>query len=149
MGGAALLSRALGGGLPSLRATIVRYLPAYAPFAFGMWLAHYSFHFFTGFLTVIPVTQNLLLEFGMWRGEPAWGLAQVLPDGVIGRFEVLAIALGLGGTLIALHRTALAVAGERRAVAAFVPWAVLALGLCAFGLWVMSQPMEMRGTFLA
>jgi hypothetical protein len=32
-----------------------------------------------------------------------------------------------------------------RAERALVPWAVVVLALCAFAIWVMYQPMEMRG----
>jgi hypothetical protein len=33
-------------------------------------------------------------------------------------------------------------------VRAFIPWAALALLIAAAALWVMSQPMEMRGLVL-
>ena len=41
---------------------------ALAPLGFGMWLAHYGFHFFSGLYTLIPVTQNALADLG-W---PFW-----------------------------------------------------------------------------
>jgi len=36
----------------------------------------------------------------------------------------------------------------RRPALAFAPWAVLHVLLCAAAVWVLAQPMEMRGTFL-
>ena len=57
LGGAAWLTRALGGSKLALVPLAVRYSYALVPLGFGMWLAHYGFHFFTGILTIVPVTQ--------------------------------------------------------------------------------------------
>ena len=47
---------------------------ALVPFGFGVWLAHYGFHLFTGVLTVVPVTQSAAIDLLGWAalGEPAW-----------------------------------------------------------------------------
>ncbi len=42
----------------------VRYSYTLVPLGFGMWLAHYGFHFFTGILTIVPVTQTALANLG-------------------------------------------------------------------------------------
>src|SRR5580704_8645923 len=49
----------------------VRYTYGLVPLGFGMWLAHYCFHFLTGLYTLIPVTQNAIASLGRpWLGEP-------------------------------------------------------------------------------
>ena len=42
----------------SLPARATRYSYGLAPLGFGIWLAHYGFHFLTGLYTFIPVTQR-------------------------------------------------------------------------------------------
>jgi hypothetical protein len=55
------------------------------------------------------------------------------------------LGLGLLGSLLVAWR----IAGREapaRAVAAFLPWAGLCLLLWGSAVWLMGQPMEMRGT---
>lgn len=75
LGGAAWLTRAWAGIRSGWLALAVRYTYSIVPLGFGMWLAHYGYHFFTGLYTIIPLTQNALAEWG-WPvlGEPRWTL---------------------------------------------------------------------------
>ena len=52
----------------------MHYVYALAPLGFGMWLAHYSFHFLTGGLTIVPVIQSFLADVGLFGGKVEWGL---------------------------------------------------------------------------
>jgi hypothetical protein len=126
----------------------VNYAYALVPFGFGMWLAHYGFHLLTGALTIVPVTQRAAVDLLGWPalGQPLWTLTGMRPGSV---FPIQAgfILLGAMGSFAAAYRTS-----ERdypdRVVAALVAWiAVIAL-LAAVALWVLSQPMDMRGTGL-
>jgi ferredoxin len=137
--------RATGRG-ESLVAIGVRYSYALVPLGFGVWLAHYAFHFLTGLLTFVPVAQDALADLGIRLGEPAWHLGG-LPENVVYPIELGLLALGLVGSLVAAWRIAERDVG-RLARRAFVPWAALALALFAAAVWLLSQPMEMRGTFL-
>lgn len=124
-----------------------RYSLCLIPFGFGVWLAHYAFHFFTGFLTVVPVLQNALVELG-WSvlGEPMWRLTGIRP-GAVYPMELGFLVLGLIGSAIVAIRLA---RNEHPAAPwkACWPWLVLAALLFASGVWLLAQPMEMRGTFL-
>ena len=40
----------------------VRYSYSLVPLGFGIWLAHFGFHFLTGLYTFIPVTQAALAD---------------------------------------------------------------------------------------
>jgi len=144
-------SKLLSGSGLSVRSLAMRYLYALAPLGFGMWLAHYGFHFLIGFFTVVPLTQNFLAEFGLpVVGEVDWAVGPLLPEPLIATLESLLLLLGLVAALIAAHRIAVALHGRTGAAAwlGFAPWGLLTFALFRFGLWVLSQPMEMRGTFM-
>ena len=74
-----------------------RYSFAFIPIGFGMWLAHYSFHFFTSFDTVIPATQRFAADHG-WNvlGSPLLQCACCRPvAGWIPHLEILMLDFGL------------------------------------------------------
>jgi ferredoxin len=120
---------------------------AYAllPLGFGIWLAHYGFHLFTGALTIVPVTQSAAIDaVGVAAlGEPLWrwtGMA----SGAVFPIQIGVILLGAAGSIGLAH----ALAGHsvpKRAALAATPWIVLVTGLAVLSLWILSQPMEMRG----
>jgi ferredoxin len=144
---AGLLSRAWSATTRPLREVIACYVPALVPVGFGMWLAHYNFHFLTGGLTIVPVLQSFLQRVGLPVGEPAWHLGPLVWPDVLFPLEVVLLYLGLTGSLVVAWQIA------RRehpamtvAVKAFLPWALLCALLVAAGIWILAQPMEMRGT---
>jgi hypothetical protein len=66
------------------------------------------------------------------------------------RLEILFLDLGLLLSLYSGYRLALAQSPSRRlaqALWALAPWAVLMTLLFAAGIWLVFQPMQMRGTF--
>jgi len=85
------------------------------PVGFSMWLAHFSNHLFA---------------------MPPW-----MPS-----LEILSLDLGLLLTLYVAWRVAQRLTtSDGKALAAMSPWAVLASGLYAAGVWIVFQPMQMRG----
>jgi hypothetical protein len=132
----------------SLLALINRYARSLLPFGFGMWLAHYGFHFFTGFLTVVPVAQNAVIQsFGApLLGEPLWQLGG-LPEAIVNPLELGFLGLGLLGSWMVAWAISRELA-PRRVWASFLPWGLLHFLLFVSGVWIMNQPMDMRGTFL-
>ncbi len=147
---AAAASRALSGAKEPLLALATRYSYCLVPMGFGMWLAHYGFHFLTGALTIVPVAQSAVADAGLpWFGAPRWDLGPLVPASWLLGIELLFLELGLLGSLVAAYRIAGAhLADHQRARWAFLPWAILALALSLAGAWLLLQPMEMRGTFL-
>jgi ferredoxin len=125
---------------------IVRYAYGLAPLGFGVWLAHYSFHFLTGLLTFIPVAQSALVSIGLpLAGSPRWGLGGVAPHAVY-PIELGFIGLGLLGSLLVTFQLSTQEPGaNRRRV--FISWGTLCLLLSLSAFWLISQPMEMRGVF--
>jgi hypothetical protein len=125
----------------------VRYSFSLVPLGFGVWLSHYLFHFLTGLLTVIPVVQGLFADAGVpWLGAPDWALAG-LPRTAVYPLELGMILLGLLVSLGVVWRLA-ADDCPGRPAPAFAPWATLCVLIGATAVWLMSQPMEMRATFL-
>lgn len=146
LGAAGWLTVRWGGSRATLLSAIMKHVYALVPLGFGVWLAHYSFHFLTGLYTFIPVTQSAFASAG-WPllGEPLWSLG-----GVATRFvyplQLGLLGLGLTGSLLVAYRLSVdGTAAHPRRV--FASWAGLCVLLCASALWLMSQPMEMRGTF--
>jgi ferredoxin len=148
LGGAAWLARRLGGLRQPLIPLATRFAYALAPLGVGIWLAHYSFHFFTGLWTFVPVAQGALADAGLpLLGHPNWRLTGLSPQ-LIHPLELAFLALGLLGSLLVAWRIAQREAPQR-ALPVFLPWAALCLLLWASALWLLAQPMEMRGTFMA
>jgi len=145
LGLAALLTRAWGGVKRSWLAIAVRYAYALSPLGFGMWLAHYGYHFFTGLYTIVPVTQNLFAAMG-WPilGEPRWTLVG-LPKTVVEPLEFGFLLLGLFGSLLVAWRLAQD-DSENRPLRAFIPWGTLCALLFLCCVWLIMQPMDMRAT---
>ena len=141
VGGAAALSRRWAWpGVGSLEVA-TRFAYALVPLGFGMWLAHYTFHFVTGYDAAVPLTQRFASDLGLTSlGEPHWSRAccRPLPEWLL-PLEILFLDVGL---LLSLY------AGYRQAptLRALAPWALLMLLLFAVGVWMLFQPMQMRGT---
>jgi polyferredoxin len=147
LGLAAWLTRRGTGSRERLLPLATRYAYALVPLGFGVWLAHYSFHFLTGLWTFIPVAQSALANLG-WPllGPPQWSLGG-MRDALVYPLELGFLGLGLVGSLIVAYRIAEAEAPQRTG-RAFAPWAGLCALLWIAAIWLLSQPMEMRATFL-
>jgi polyferredoxin len=140
MGLAAWLTRRAAGTREPLLPLATRFAYSLVPIGFGIWLAHYSFHLLTGLWTFVPVVQKMLGAAPDWT----WG---GLSEQAVNPLEMGFLGLGLLGSLLVSFRIA-----ERefpaRAARTFLPWAGLSVLLWAAALWLLAQPMEMRGSFL-
>ncbi len=110
-----------------------RFAVALAPVGFGMWLAHFTFHLVTGLLSFIPIFQRLAGSGGNAAPAISW-------EGLLG-LELLFLDAGFLLTLLLLYRL------DHR-WRAFLPWAVIATALFLAGIWIVFQPMQMRGMIL-
>jgi hypothetical protein len=147
LGVAAWLTQKWRGSRRALLPLMVRYSYALVPLGFGMWLAHYGFHFLTGMFTVIPVTQSAAASLGWsFLGSPRWRLVGI-PVRFVQPIELGFLLLGFLGSLLVTHRLAEEDCAEHP-MRAFLPWA----GVCALiwlaAIWLVFQPMEMRATFM-
>ncbi|HMC66231.1 MAG TPA: hypothetical protein VKI65_14940, partial [Gemmataceae bacterium] len=163
----AVLSRWLGQLKESWLEVATRFAYSLVPIGFGMWLAHYSFHFLGSFDAVIPALQRFAGDLGLALGEPEWRYACCRPVADwLPRLEILFLDLGLLLSLYSGYRIALTQSeltpsvptssfpnwslGTRRwgtrGWGLFAPWALLIVLLFAAGVWIVLQPMQMRGT---
>ena len=148
LGAAAWIAQKWGRLSRALVPIAVRYSYGLVPLGFGMWLAHYGFHLFTGFLTIIPVAQNAVASLG-WTllGTPMWTLTGV-PMRFIRPLEMTFLGLGFVGSLMVMYRLAEEDSADHP-MRLFLPWATVGLCLLAASIWLMYQPMEMRATLLS
>ena len=118
---------------------VMRYTYTLVPLGVGIWGAHYGFHLLTGFWRFIPVVQSVLA-----LGTPRWDLGPLLPAAWLYPLELGLIGLGWLGSLLVTYRLASEDAPDRP-WRAFLPWAGLLSLLLLMAIWLMAQPMEMRG----
>jgi polyferredoxin len=148
IGSTAFLCRRWGRLSASSFEVATRYAFALVPLGFSMWLAHYSFHFLTSYDTVVPTVQRFALDHG-WSalGQPRWVAACCRPVADrLPRVEILFLDLGLLLSLYTGYRLALAQSPRLpQALWALAPWALLITLLFAAGIWLVLQPMQMRG----
>jgi cytochrome c oxidase assembly factor CtaG len=149
VGTTALVGRRWGRLPGSSWRVATRYAYALVPIGFGMWLAHHGFHLFTSWGTIVPVVQRMSLDFGLAAlGDPEWQracCAGVAPW--IVKFELAALGCGLLASLGTAYRIAGSEVNDgARRLAAFAPWGLIVVLLFAAGVWIVLEPMQMRGT---
>jgi polyferredoxin len=150
VGGVAKLSATLSASGRTVVQEATRYGFALVPLGFGMWVAHYLFHFLVGGGSIIPLTQEYLAFLGLPLGGAAsWGLGPLVPASWLIPLEVFLLELGFLVSLVVAYRIAVREVGPgSRAVRASLPWGILAALLSLAGVWLLLQPMEMRGTLM-
>ena len=142
---AALTRAATRDGRRPLTAIAMAYSIALVPFGVGTWIAHYGFHLLTGIFTVVPVTQSAAIDLTGWAvlGEPAWQLSGMQP-GAVYPLQLGFVLLGACGSIGLVQATSLR-DHPGRAGRASLPWMAVVLLLAAACIWILGQPMEMRG----
>jgi len=116
---------------------------ALVPVGFSMWLAHFSNHLIAGWSTVIPVVEKFIS-----RASSVNYLQARVPNW-IPSLELCFLDLGLLLTLYTIWHVARRLStGDGVALAAMSPWAVLAGALYSAGIWIVFQPMQMRGMMI-
>jgi hypothetical protein len=129
-----------------------RFSYALIPVGFSMWLAHYSFHFLASFDAVIPSLQRFTGKLGCTLlGQEAAACACCRPVADwLPRLEIMFLDVGLLLSLYSAYRVALSRSDRKsQAFRMLAPWALLIGLLFATGVWIVLQPMQMRGTLSA
>jgi ferredoxin len=146
LGGAAWITQRLKATSKGLIPIMVRYSYALVPLGFGMWLAHYGFHFLSGLFTIVPVTQSAAASVGLSLGHPHW-LWVGVPTRFVQPVQLGFLILGFFGSLLVTRRLAEEDCPEHP-MRAFIPWAAVSLIIWLAAVWLIFQPMEMRATML-
>jgi hypothetical protein len=116
-----------------------------------MWLVHFSYHLFTGAQAAVPVIQRAAINVGLTVfGKPEWSLSSAmiglewLPS-----LQLLLLGVGLLFTLYVGWRLACSFKLRfAHTLGLLAPWAILAFVLYSAGIWIMFQPMQMRGMMM-
>jgi polyferredoxin len=125
----------------SLRDTVATFAPAFVPLGFGIWIAHYGFHFLIAPLSVIPIMQEFLgASMGDWE---RFGFT--VDASIIGLVQVVALLGGFLWSMVLAQRASVRVY-QRQSFAGLMPWALTLLLLMLTAYQVFTLPMEMRGT---
>ncbi len=148
LGLATWLTQIWGGVRRNALPLAVRYSYGLVPLGFGMWLAHYGFHFLTGLYTIVPVTQSAAASLGRaFLGQPHWTWTG-LPASLVQVVEIGFLILGLAGSLTVVYGLAEEDSPERP-MRTFIPWASVCTILWIASMWLIFQPMEMRATLMS
>lgn len=120
-------------------AWIRRFVFALVPIGFGMWLAHLLYHIATSWTAIFAPVERLL------TGTAAWLPAASIPNWLT-PLQLIVLDGGLLLTLYVLYRlNRQKTVTTGSALALTLPWAVLSCSLYAVGVWILFQPMQMRG----
>src|SRR6266446_6138153 len=145
------LSKVFGPTRAAWKEIVWTYAPAFVPLGFSMWLIHFSYHLLTAGQTAQPVIQRAAMDVGITLlGAPNWSLSSTMPSlDWLPSFELLLLDLGLLLTLYINWRIAswfrLNFVQTLRLNA---PWAALAFLLYLIGMWILFQPMQLRGMMM-
>ncbi len=140
--------RAASGIVVPTRELWSRFSFALVPLGAAMWAAHFLFHLLSGYASGWPVLQQAAQSAGLGLlGRPDWQLSalRVNPDSILA-LQVILLGAGLLLSLYLGWRIARQ-SGPRTATAVglVTPWALLAIAIYAAGIWILLQPMQMRG----
>ena len=133
----------------SWKQAAIRFTLTLIPIGFAMWLVHMLFHLFTSWGTIIPSVQRAAEDLGSTMlGEPAWALSCCGPAPTwLIPLELLILDIGLLASIWLQYKLARQLTGRLISeFAAWLPWAILTTALWITGVWIIFQPMEMRGT---
>ncbi|MEZ4414372.1 MAG: FesM [Gemmatimonadota bacterium] len=120
-----------------------RFVWGWVPLGLSMWAAHHLFHFVLGSSALRPLLSRLTSAAPAAAALPA-ATAMEVPTWVF----AVQCALLTGGLLWTLHllgRIGRDACAERHGAAAVLPWRLVALLLFLISIWLLAQPMEMRG----
>ena len=151
IGACARLARVFGRSHVRWREIVSTFALAFVPLGFSMWLTHLLYHLLTGAHTAVPVLQQAATSVGLSVfGQPNWTLSSaMLSFEWLPSFQLLTLDFGLMLTLYMAWRSARRLTVTfARTVGMVAPWAALGLLLYSAGIWIIFQPMQMRGMMM-
>jgi cytochrome c oxidase assembly factor CtaG len=142
----------VAGDQPKINSGFISFIsdfaPAFVPLGFAMWLAHLVFHLFTGSHTPIPIFQRLAASLPVpFLGPPNWSIASWAFPQLLD-WEIVFLDFGLLLSMYATWKIAKRYSYDRPLRIA-IPWIVVEALVFLAGIWIIFQPMDMRGTMAA
>lgn len=124
---------------------------ALLPLGIAMWADHVLLHLVPALGTVVPVVTRAAADIGLPVGPPDWAVTRAMSvggDGLLS-IQILVLDVGLllslyfGWRIVRSH-----VPSFGKALVAAVPWGAVTTLLFGVGVWILFQPMEMRGMMM-
>ncbi len=106
-------------------------VPTLLPLGFSIWVAHYSFHLLTGIFTFIPLLTKISIPVSMMG----------MPLSIVGPIQVGLLVIGFMASIVLTFILDNSNSTRLR-------WVSTHLIIFLAAIWIMSLPMEMRGTFI-
>lgn len=132
----AWLGKANGGWTAMAR----RFGLAMIPLGAAMWTAHFAFHLATGWSSIVPVAARVFRV-----AAPATAYSGQVPSWLQAA-QILILDGGLVMSMYVAWNTARrSTVKDGKAVALLLPWGALAIAIYAAAVWILFQPMQMRG----
>ena len=116
-----------------------RFLFTLIPLGVAMWSAHLLFHFATSWGAVIPVVKRMI-SVSYTGSTPGFISSWITPAQLLLLNAGLLATLFLGWSLVRQSAT-----GTRTRFGLLSPWAAVSVVLYVVGVWILLQPMQMRG----
>lgn len=147
IGGSTLLGRVASGVTTPTHELLCRFSLALVPLGTSMWAAHFLFHLLTSYGAAWPALEQATHHLHIHSlGNPDWIMFPGFSATALLGLQILLLDAGLLLTLYVGWRIARRCARRvPSALALFAPWACAALTLYASGIWILLQPMPMRG----
>jgi hypothetical protein len=136
-----------------------------------MWAAHLIFHLGTGLPSLFPALQQAMGDFASLPavsvfhcggrviatlqpcyplGMPLWAKDSSIQPRTLEQIQFLLLDGGLLVSLYAGWRLAQQIAQDHgRPLLMWIAWSAVVVCLYGFGLWILTQPMEMRGMVMS
>lgn len=120
------------------------------PVGAGMWAAHLLYHLATGLFTIVPLFERVFRDILHLSIQPNWGIsAQPFMPPWLTPVQILLLDAGLLLTLYLAWRISKTRMNRAKPSAVFLPWGLLAVALYGFGVWIVLEPMQMRGMMMS
>ncbi|MBV9489880.1 MAG: cytochrome c oxidase assembly protein [Verrucomicrobia bacterium] len=148
LGVCAWANQVLGGCRLGKRELVSQFLIDLAPLGAAVWIGHFGFHLLAASHAPVPIVQRILTDLH-WLpgGMPLWHpRSWAFPEWL--DIEILLLDLGLLLSLLGVWRTARRLRPGSSTLRLAWPWALATLVLFVIGVWLIFQPMQMRGTMM-
>jgi ferredoxin len=129
------------------RELFCRFSLSLVPLGVAMWAGHFLFHLSTGWGSAGPVVQRAANDIG-WHllNSQERPVLPVLGADALHSLQTVLLDAGLLLALYLMWRISLVYATRgKTALRLSAPWVAISLALYAAGVWILLQPMQMRG----
>ncbi len=147
---AAYASKAASHVSAAMRELLCRFSVCLVPLGAAMWAGHFLFHLVTGWDSAWTAARRAASDWHLLSLPARERSSPLLSADAIHVWQTLLLDAGILLALYLLWRVALVYLPRgREAWRLFLPWAALATILYVAGVWIILQPMQMRGVLTA